>query len=97
MNMEPPWSGRWLSPALMLSALVLSGIAALDAGADEAASPPVATRHQMMKECMAKQKASNAGLSKDQMKKTCRDLTETELENARTEKNRSQASGTPQT
>ena len=56
--------------------------------ADEATRPPVPTRHQMMKECMAKQKASNAGLSKEQMKKNCRDVTETELENEKADKNR---------
>ena len=68
--------------------MLLTGIAAVavDVRADEAAPRPVATRHQMMKECMAKQKASDAGLSKEQMKKNCRDITETELENAKAEK-----------
>jgi hypothetical protein len=68
--------------------LLLAGIAAVavDVHADEAAPKPVATKHQMMKECMAKQKASNAGMSKEQMKKNCRDVTETERENAKTDK-----------
>ncbi len=52
----------------------------------------------MMKECMAKQKASDAGLSKEQMKKNCRDVTETERENAKTDKIRDdKAAGTPRT
>jgi hypothetical protein len=80
----------------MLSAFMLSGIAILHARADESASRPVSSRHQLMKECMAKQKASNAGLSSDQMKKTCRDLAETEVENAKAERMRGQAGGTPQ-
>jgi hypothetical protein len=80
MTIEPHWSG-----SLLWSALLLAGICALavEVHADEAAPKPVATRHQMMKECMAKQKASDAGLSKEQMKKNCRDVTETERENAK--------------
>jgi hypothetical protein len=83
MKIKPNWGERsfW-------SALLLTGIAAVavDVQADEAASRPMASRHQMMKECLAKQKASNAGLSKEQMKKNCRDITETELENAKADK-----------
>jgi len=95
-------SGRWVRPVRsLLAALLLTGIAAVaavDVHADEAASRPVATRHQMMKECMAKQKASNAGMSKEQMKKNCRDITDTERENAKTDKTRDdQTTGTPRT
>ena len=74
---------RSLWPALLLTGI--AAVAAVDVHADEAASRPVATRHQMMKECMAKQKASDAGLSKEQMKKNCRDIIDTELENAKAE------------
>ena len=89
-NQRPsPW------PALLLSGIAL---AAVDVHADEAASQPVATRHQMMKECMAKQQASNAGLTKEQMKKNCRDVTDTEHENAQADKQRDgQTTGTPRT
>jgi hypothetical protein len=82
MTFKPHWSEGSLCSALLLAAI--SG-AVIDVHADEAASRPVASRHQMMKECMAKQKASNAGLSKEQMKKNCRDVTETERENAKAE------------
>ncbi len=95
MNIKLPRSERSLWPALLLI-----GVAAVvvDVHADEAASQPVASRHQMMKECMAKQKASNAGLSKEQMKKNCKDITEMELENAKADKHRgNQTTGTPQT
>ena len=95
MNLKPHWSERLLCPALLLT-----GIAAASVGvrADEAAPRPVATRHQMMKECMAKQKASDAGLPKEQMKKNCRDVTETERENAKADKNRDDpTTGTPRT
>jgi hypothetical protein len=78
MTIKPRWS-----EGLLWSSLLLAGIAAVDVHADETASKPVATRHQMMKECMAKQKASDAGLSKEQMKKNCRDVTGTERENAK--------------
>ena len=93
MRVKARWSERSL-----WSALVLAGIAgiAVDVHADEAVPRPVPTRHQMMKECLAKQKASNAGLSKEQMKKNCRDVTDTELENAKADKNRAaETSGTP--
>jgi hypothetical protein len=80
MTIKPRWS-----EGLLWSSLLLAGIAAVDVEvhADEAAPKAVATKHQMMKECMAKQKASDAGLSKEQMKKNCRDVTETERENAK--------------
>jgi hypothetical protein len=36
----------------------------------------------MMKDCMAKQKASNSGRLKEDMEKSCRDLSKTEKQNA---------------
>jgi len=94
MTIKPHWSEGSLWSSLLLACI---GAVAVDVHADEAASRPVATRHQMMKECMAKQKASDAGLSKAQMKKNCRDVTETELENAKADKRkRDQTAGTPQ-
>jgi hypothetical protein len=47
--------------------------------ADEA---PVPSKHQMMKDCMAKQKASDSGQPRDEMRKACKDVTKTEKENA---------------
>jgi hypothetical protein len=47
--------------------------------ADEAAVP---SKHQMMKDCMAKQKASDSGQHKDEMRKSCKDITKTEKQNA---------------
>ena len=95
MTIKPHWSEDSLWSVLLLAGMVAVGV---DVHADEAASRPVATRHQMMKECMAKQKASDAGLSKEQMKKNCRDVTETELENAKADKNRAdRPTGTPKT
>jgi hypothetical protein len=95
MNIKPYRSERRFAWAVLL----LIGIAgAVQVHADETASRPVATRHQLMKECMAKQKASNAGLLKEQMKKNCRDVTETELENAKADKKREdQTNGAPRT
>jgi len=62
--------------------LCLGGISV----ADDAASAPTPTKHQMMKDCMAKQKASDGGQPKEEMKKSCKDLTETEHDNAKAEK-----------
>ena len=83
MNFKQHWNKRSLCPALLLAGIAA---VAVDVHADEAAPKPVASKHQMMKECMAKQKASNAGLSKEQMKKNCRDVTDTERENAKADK-----------
>jgi len=55
------------------------------AQADQASAPRAPTKHQLMKECMAKQKASDGGMPKERMKKNCRDVTETEAENAKAE------------
>ena len=52
---------------------------AVHARADDKPAP---SKHQLMKECMAKQKASEAGRSKEEMKKTCEDLAKTEKQNA---------------
>jgi hypothetical protein len=82
MNFKQHWNKRALCAALLLAGIAA---VAVDVHADEAAAKPVATKHQMMKECMAKQKASNAGMSKEQMKKNCRDVTDTERENAKTD------------
>jgi|HubBroStandDraft_5_1064220.scaffolds.fasta_scaffold134669_2 hypothetical protein len=52
---------------------------------------PVPSKHQLMKDCMAKQKASEAGRSKQDMKKACEDVAKTEKQNAdRAEKTNSQ-------
>jgi hypothetical protein len=47
--------------------------------ADEA---PVQSKHQMMKDCMARQKASDSGQHRDEMRKSCKDVTKTEKQNA---------------
>jgi hypothetical protein len=84
MTIQPRWSEGSLWSALLLAGIVA---AAVDVHADET----VASRHQMMKECMAKQKASDAGLSKEQMKKNCRDVTATERENAKADNDKKSA------
>ena len=67
--------------ALGLSA-ALSG---LPAAAEEpgVATPgaPKPSKHQLMKDCMAKQKAANSGLPKEDMKNACKDVTKTEKQN----------------
>jgi predicted Rdx family selenoprotein len=49
-------------------------------------TPPPQSRHQMMKDCMAKQKASDGGMPKEQMKQNCKDVTKPENENAKADK-----------
>ena len=63
------------------AASVLSAVlfCAIQAHADETPAP---SKHQMMKDCMAKQKASDSGRRKEDMEKSCRDLSKTEKQNA---------------
>jgi hypothetical protein len=46
--------------------------------ADEA---PVQSKHQMMKDCMAKQKASESGKTRADMRKACKDVTKNAKQN----------------
>jgi hypothetical protein len=62
--------------ASMLSAALFCTI---QARADDVSTP---SKHQFMKDCMAKQKASDSGRLKEDMEKTCRDLSKTEKQNA---------------
>jgi hypothetical protein len=62
--------------ASMLSAALFC---AIQAHADETPAP---SKHQMMKDCMAKQKASDSGRPKEDMRKSCKDLSKTEKQNA---------------
>ena len=59
---------------LILAALAFSGVAA-------AADAPAPSKHQLMKDCMAKQRAANSGLPKEDMKSACKDVTKTEKQN----------------
>lgn len=72
---------KHLAIALTLICATLS--AALPARADEA---PDESRHQLMKDCMAKQKAAESGKPHADMRKTCRDVTKTEKQNENAEK-----------
>lgn len=68
-----------LVASLACAGLMCGGVQAF---ADDAPSKPTMTKHQMMKDCMAKQKASDGGMPKEDMKKACKDVTKTEKENA---------------
>jgi hypothetical protein len=64
---------------VVVAAVALSGIAA--AADAPGADAPAPTQHQLMKDCMAKQKAANSGLPKEDMKSACKDVTKTEKQN----------------
>jgi hypothetical protein len=76
--------------SLVVGAVLLC--AALPGHADENTAP---SKHQLMKECMAKQKASDGGMPKEDMKKNCKDVTNTEHENAKVEKAAEESSEAP--
>jgi hypothetical protein len=79
-------------PMLALVLGVTLFTAALPAHADDKATP---SKHQLMKECMAKQKASDGGMPKEDMKRNCKDVTNTEHENAKVEKAAEESPGAP--
>jgi len=68
----------------LVASLVFAGLmcCSVQSLADDAPGQPAMTKHQMMKECMAKQKASESGMPKDKMRKACKDVTKTEKQNA---------------
>ncbi|MEA3141337.1 MAG: hypothetical protein QOK23_3506 [Gammaproteobacteria bacterium] len=65
----------WEWGALALAAALIGSVSFAD-------TPAAPSRHSMMKDCMAKQKASEAGRTKEDMKNSCRDATKTEKQNA---------------
>jgi hypothetical protein len=71
------WFLRCAAAPIMAAGMLCCGYAY--AYADEA---PVPSKHQMMKDCMAKQKASDSGRHSDEMKKSCRDITKNQKQNA---------------
>jgi hypothetical protein len=65
---------------LCFSAMIAVG--ALYGASLHAEDAPVPSKHQLMKDCMAKQKASEAGRTHEDMKDSCKDVTKTEKQNA---------------
>jgi hypothetical protein len=63
------------------AASVLGLCAALSALSAAAGEPATPSKHQLMKDCMAKQRAANSGLPKEDMKNACKDVTKTEKQN----------------
>jgi hypothetical protein len=87
--MNRPLKIRALYSAVLATWLICA------AGSVRADDSPTPTKHQMMKACMAKQKASDGGIPKEQMKKNCKDVTKTERENAKVEKDTAAQSTAP--
>jgi hypothetical protein len=69
---------------LVISLFSMAALAPAALLADPPSTPqgPAQSKHQMMKDCMRKQEASEAGRSKEDMKQACRDVTKTEKDNA---------------
>jgi hypothetical protein len=62
---------RTLISALALTTLASFGVRAI--ADDTNTDRPVVSHKQMMKDCMAKERAANSGASTDDMRKTCRE------------------------
>lgn len=71
---------------LQYSLVLASGLLGFIAPVVADDSTPPQTRHQMMKDCMAKQKASDGGIPKEEMKANCKEVTKPESENAKADK-----------
>jgi hypothetical protein len=67
----------WIAVAAVGLCAAITGICA----AVEAPGVAAPTKHQLMKDCMAKQKAARSGLPKEDMKNACKDVTKTEKQN----------------
>ena len=62
---------RHTTAIILCASLAVIGVQAL---ADDTNSDrPVISHKQMMRDCMAKERAANSGASEQDMKKTCRD------------------------
>lgn len=72
--------GKQLRTSIRAALTLTAGLAC--AGYARADAAPTPSKHQLMKECMAKQKASEAGRPKEEMKKACEDVAKTEKQNA---------------
>jgi hypothetical protein len=71
-----------MSRVQLLHCVLLLGAAVSFGGsawADDA--PGVPSSHQLMKDCMAKQKASESGKTRAEMRKACKDVTKNEKQN----------------
>jgi hypothetical protein len=73
---------HWQYPLATVAAI----LGFISPGVADDATPPTQSRHQMMKDCMAKQKASDGGMPKEQMKENCKAVTKPERENAKADK-----------
>jgi hypothetical protein len=69
---------RTLCAAILTATLFLGGFG------DSARADTPPSKHQLMKDCMAEQRA--AGRPKDEVKDACKDVTKTEKENADAQK-----------
>lgn len=60
-------------PLLILGTMILANASAVAVADDAPTDRPVQTHRRLMRQCMAEQKAKAAGISVDEMKKTCED------------------------
>jgi hypothetical protein len=58
---------------LMTALLTASAFLSVQAFADDSMSRATPTKHQLMKECVEKQKTADVNMSKDQMNRLCKD------------------------
>jgi hypothetical protein len=61
--------------------LLLGAALSFGGGAFADDAPGVPNSHQLMKDCMAKQKASESGKTHADMRKACKDVTKNEKQN----------------
>jgi hypothetical protein len=84
----PPW---FLAAALFGGASHADEPPSAASSADASTGAPVPSRHQLMKDCMAKQKAAGSGKPKYELSDDCKDIIKTEKENAQANKKQADA------
>jgi hypothetical protein len=74
--------------SLMCAGLMTVGIQAIaddsppsNSGSNATSTPSTIKVHKMMKDCMAKQRQANNGMSEEDMKKSCKDQIKAKVDN----------------
>jgi len=81
----------FLAAALLGAAAYADQPAPAAPSADASTAAALPTRHQLMKDCLAKQQAADSGRPKYELSQDCKDIVKTEKENAQANKRQADA------
>jgi hypothetical protein len=72
--------------AMRILSIALIAAAVFACGSAHSVRADTPTKHQLVKDCMAKQQAANSGKPKQDLKDACKDVAKTQKENADAQK-----------